>query len=171
MTVPTTSLPSLGQWRLLTRLLIRSTVATECRASRMIDRANCEPSDLGELAEEGWVTGHNGDGDDIDLAENWNHSLAHAFLRITSKGSAWLAGNPHTRLLFDIADAQGVYRMNPAAVKEHDEVLRQLVGRRMVTAETEDGVAISDHPTIPQQVGGLEIYIRLTERGMSIVSP
>ena len=172
MTVPTTSLPSLGQWRLLTRLLIRSPIAAECRASRMLDRANCDPGDLGELAEEGWVSGRHETGMEIDLAENWWQGLAHVFLTLTAKGHAWLAGNPHTRLLFEIADAQGAYQMKPAEVKDKDEVLTQLADRNLITMETESGAPVLPGPKSPsQQVPGAWLYLRLTERGRSIVSP
>jgi hypothetical protein len=172
MTVPTTSLPSLGQWRLLARLLIRSPIGTECRASRMLDRANCDPGDLGELAEDGWVTGRNANGDDVDLAKNWNHSLAHVFLALAPKGSAWLAGNPHTRLLFEIADATGsAYRMKPGEAKDKDEVLQQLIAKRLIRANNEDGQDVFYDKPPSAQLPGEMLYIRLTELGQRIVSP
>lgn len=167
----TDSLPSLGQWRLLTRLLIRSPIGSECRASRMLDRTNCEPGDLGELAEEGMVAGHREGGEPVDLAVDWYHGLAHVFLRITKKGSAWLAGNPHTRLLFEIADAPGSCSMKPAEVRDQGEVLQQSIAKRLITVETEDGVACTDVTTPDRQVPGERLYLRLTKQGMSIVSP
>lgn len=171
MTVPTTSLPSLGQWRLLVLLQIRAAFTAERRASQMLDRTDCRPSDLGELAEEGWVTGHNANGDDINLAENWNHSLAHIYLRLRAKGIAWLAGNPHTRLLFEIADAQGAYRMKPAEVKDKNEVLQQLIERRLITTETDRGSVDGGQLIRLRLAPGELVYVRLTERGRSIVNP
>lgn len=174
MTLATSStgLPSLGQWRLLVLLQIRAMFTAERRASQMLNRADCRPSDLGELAEDGWVVGTDPAGVENDLGENWWHSLTYVHLRIAAKGMAWLAGNPHTRLLFEVADAQGAYRMIPAEVKEQGEVLQQLVGRRLVTAETEDGRFVADG-TMPlsKQVPGETLYVRLTKTGQSIVSP
>lgn len=171
MTVPTASLPSLGQWRLLVLLQIRAAFTAECRASQMLNRTDARASDLGELAEEGWVTGHDHHGEDINLAENWNHSLAHVYLRLRAKGIAWLAGNPHTRLLFEIAAAQGAYRMKPAEVKDQDEVLQQLIGKRYITAVTDTRPPCDDSTPPSKQAPGEELYVRLTERGRSIVSP
>lgn len=170
MTVPTTSLPSLGQWRLINLLAIRAAFTADRRASQMMNRIDCNPSDLGELAEEGWITGHNALGEDVDLAENWNHSLAHIYLRLARKGRAWATGNPHNRLLFEIADAQGAYRMKPGEVKEHDEVLRQLVDRRLISIETEDGrdpTVLTLAHRLPEEM----LYVRLTEQGRRVVSP
>lgn len=171
MTVPTTLLPSLGQWRLVNLLAIRAAFTAERRASRMLDRTDCTPGDLGELAEEGWVTGHNAEGNDVNLAENWNHSLAYVFLRLTSKGLAWVAGNPHNRLLCEVADTQGAYRMKPADLKDRDEVVGQLIARRLITAETEDGRAAPDRRTYLWANPGEVLYIRLTSQGQRIVNP
>jgi hypothetical protein len=172
MTVPTTMLPSLGQWRLINLLAIRAAFTAERRASRMLDRANCEPADLGELAEEGWVTGHNKDGDDVILAENWHHSLAHVWLHLTAKGLGWAANNPHNTLLFEIADAQGAYRMKPAEVKDKDEVLQQLDARRLVEISTESGAPVLTERRPPSvECPGEVLYIRLTHNGRLIVSP
>jgi len=167
----TTALPSTGEWAALNLLAIRTLFTASRVASDIMNRTGADPGDLGELAELGWITGHNEDGEDIDLAENWSHSLAHVHLRLTSRGNVWIATNPHNLLLHDLDGTGSTRWMKAAQVKQHDETLRQLMFRRLVTMHTDDGRDLHSGTVPSKQYPNQSLYVRVTRRGQRVVNP
>lgn len=170
MTTVSLQIPTAPQWRLVNLVAARQAFTAERRASRMLDRAEARPSDLGDLAARGWLAGHHEGGGEVDLVNDWNHSLARVHLRLTGTGLDWLASGPNA-FLAGVADRVGPRAMKPAEVAEHDELLMALIGRSLLIGETERGRALRDSILPSRQARGEPIYVRLTRSGERIINP
>lgn len=123
-----TYIPSFAEWAVLNRLWQRAMSTNDRNASRVLNFTDARPSDLGFLAELGFICADR-DRDPIDFKEDdqwWTHGLRDVTLRLSAEGLNWCATN----------------KLNIALhmVVEHVHADRKLRGMPLVKLTAEVGV-------------------------------
>lgn len=173
--MPTITLPSYEEWRVLLLLWKRAIYTAARNASHVLNVSGARPSDLGYLAEVGWIAAKR-DGRPVDVHEDdqwWSYGLASTELRLTGKGLNWVCTNKHNLALFAVdehATSRGAPLLKVTEVGGVESVVR-LAERRLVTVLDVNAVEMQAAKLGTTVFRDLKTYtVKLTARGNNLIN-